>query len=39
MFRHLWKLFWAISLDVRGWSTEMTVTGISEIDAAIPEFC
>ena len=38
MFEHLRKFFLSIFLDVRGWDTEMTVTGISEIDAAIPEF-
>jgi len=39
MLEHLRKLFLTILFDIRGWSTEMTVTGISEIDAAIPEFC
>lgn len=31
---HLWSIF----LDVHGWTTEMAVTGISDIDAAIPEY-
>jgi len=31
-------LFLSLFLDIRGWTTEMTVTGIAEIDAAIPEF-
>ena len=38
MLEHLRKLFLTILFDIRGWSTEMAVTGISEIDAAIPEF-
>ena len=39
MIEHLRKLFLAILYDVRGaWTTEMNVTGISDIDAAIPEF-
>ena len=38
MFEHLRKFFLSIFLDVRGWDIEMIVTGISEIDAAIPEF-
>ena len=32
--RFLLSLF----LDQRGWTTEMAVTGVSEIDEAIPEF-
>jgi N4-gp56 family major capsid protein len=38
MFNSLRKLFLAMLLDQCGWTTEMIVTGISEIDAAIPEF-
>jgi len=38
MLEHLKKFFLAILLDIRGWDTEMSVTGIAEIDAAIPEF-
>jgi N4-gp56 family major capsid protein len=32
------KLFLAMLLDERGWTTEMVVTGIAEVDAAIPNF-
>ena len=39
MLEHLRKFFLAILLDVRGWTTEMSVTGVTEIDKAIPEFC
>jgi hypothetical protein len=39
MFKHLRKLFLMVLLDQSGWTTEMSVTGIAEIDAAIPEFC
>jgi N4-gp56 family major capsid protein len=38
MFNQIRRFFLAILLDSRGWTTEMTVTGISEIDAAIPEY-
>ncbi len=38
MLEHLRKLFLNIFFDVRGWTTEMSVTGIAEVDAAIPEF-
>ena len=32
------KFLFAIFLDQFGWSSEMVVTGVSDIDAAIPEF-
>lgn len=35
---NIWKVLLALLRDQVGWSTEMAVTGISEIDAAIPEF-
>lgn len=38
MFDNLRKLFLRLLLDQRGWTTEMTVTGITEIDEAIPEY-
>jgi len=34
----LLKLF-GILRNQFGWTTEMSVTGIADIDAAIPEFC
>jgi len=34
----LLKFFLLALFDTRGWTTEMNVTGISEIDAAIPNF-
>jgi hypothetical protein len=39
MFKEFKRLFLSILLDISGWTTEMNVTGITEIDAAIPEFC
>lgn len=39
MYDNLRRLFLRLLLDQRGWNTEMSVTGITEIDAAIPEFC
>ena len=38
MLSKLKNFFLAMLLDCSGWTTEMTVTGISEIDACIPEF-
>jgi N4-gp56 family major capsid protein len=38
MLEHFRKFLLELFLDVRGWTTEMSVTGISEIDAAIPEY-
>ena len=32
------RLFFLILKDERGWTTEMTVTGVADIDAVIPEF-
>lgn len=32
------KLFFAIMVDQFGWTSEMVVTGVSDIDDAIPEF-
>ncbi len=39
MFKHLRNFFLSMLFDSRGWTAEMTVTGIAEVDAAIPEFC
>ena len=36
MFR---LLFAALKCRVAAWSAEMNVTGVSDIDAVIPEFC
>lgn len=38
IFKKLRFLFTEILRDERGWTAEMSVTGISEIDAAIPEY-
>jgi len=38
MFKHLRNFFLSMLFDSRGWSTELTVTGITEIDVAIPEY-
>lgn len=38
MFRILYRLFLAILSDNRAWTSEMNVTGISEIDSCIPEY-
>lgn len=36
LLKHL-RLLFNIWRDERGWTTEMTVTGVSDIDAVIPE--
>ncbi len=38
MFKNLKNLFLAIILNQLGWTTEMSVTGVAEIDAAIPNY-
>ena len=38
MFRNFLKLIWDALKCQIGWTTEMVVTGVTEIDAAIPEF-
>ena len=38
MLDYIKQLFLAILKDTLGWTTEMSVTGITEIDSAIPEF-
>lgn len=32
------KFLWRLLLDCSGWTSEMNITGISELDAAIPEW-
>lgn len=33
-----WKWFLSLLFDEMGWTTEMAVTGVADIDSAIPEF-
>jgi len=38
LLKHI-RLLFAVLKDTRAWTSEMTVTGVSDIDAVIPEFC
>ena len=38
MFKEAWHLLLCLLKDARGWTTEMTVTGVSDIDSVIPEY-